>query len=147
MMSHLCNRGVRELLILTRTWFAFGLPSKTGCDTPKHHISTVREGEEFLRQQLAGRTRFSAIIGNRSARPSWVFVVSLYGCWWTPRARLSNRAVGIRRRCPICRRGRTLPWAASSSYPPPVRNPPSHSPLYTLSHAPGRFEKVGLGSS
>jgi hypothetical protein len=33
MMSHLCNRCVRELLILARTWFAFGLPSKTGCDT------------------------------------------------------------------------------------------------------------------
>jgi hypothetical protein len=31
-MSHLCNRCVRELLILARTWFAFGLPSKTGCD-------------------------------------------------------------------------------------------------------------------
>jgi hypothetical protein len=32
-MSHLCNRYVREFLILARTWFAFGLPSKTGCDT------------------------------------------------------------------------------------------------------------------
>jgi hypothetical protein len=32
MMSHLCNRRVREFLILTRTWFAFGLPSKTRCD-------------------------------------------------------------------------------------------------------------------
>jgi hypothetical protein len=32
MMSHLCNRYVREFLILARTWFAFGLPSKTGCD-------------------------------------------------------------------------------------------------------------------
>jgi hypothetical protein len=30
MMSHLCNRYVREFLILTRTWFAFGLPSKPG---------------------------------------------------------------------------------------------------------------------
>jgi hypothetical protein len=29
-MSHLCNRCVRELLILARTWFAFGLPSKPG---------------------------------------------------------------------------------------------------------------------
>ena len=28
----LCNHCVRESLILTRTWFAFGLPSKTGCD-------------------------------------------------------------------------------------------------------------------
>jgi hypothetical protein len=30
MMSHLCNRCVREFLILARTWFAFGLPSKPG---------------------------------------------------------------------------------------------------------------------
>jgi hypothetical protein len=29
----LCNRYVREFLILARTWFAFGLSSKTGCDT------------------------------------------------------------------------------------------------------------------
>jgi hypothetical protein len=28
----LCNRCVREFLILARTCFAFGLPSKTGCD-------------------------------------------------------------------------------------------------------------------
>jgi hypothetical protein len=28
----LCNRCVREFLILARTWFAFGLPFKTGCD-------------------------------------------------------------------------------------------------------------------
>jgi hypothetical protein len=33
MMFMLCNWCVRELLILARTWFAFGLPSKTGCDT------------------------------------------------------------------------------------------------------------------
>ena len=32
MMSHLCNHCVCEFLILARTWFAFGLPSKTGCD-------------------------------------------------------------------------------------------------------------------
>jgi hypothetical protein len=32
MMSMLCNCCVRELLILAHTWFAFGLPSKTGCD-------------------------------------------------------------------------------------------------------------------
>jgi hypothetical protein len=36
MMSMLCNCCVRELLILARTWFAFGLPSKTGCDTTGH---------------------------------------------------------------------------------------------------------------
>jgi hypothetical protein len=32
-MSMLCNCCVRELLILARTCFAFGLPSKTGCDS------------------------------------------------------------------------------------------------------------------
>jgi hypothetical protein len=32
MMSMLCNCYVRGLLILARTWFTFGLPSKTGCD-------------------------------------------------------------------------------------------------------------------
>jgi hypothetical protein len=32
MMSMLCNCCVRELLILARTWFASGLPYKTGCD-------------------------------------------------------------------------------------------------------------------
>jgi hypothetical protein len=47
MMSHLCNRRVREFLILARTWFAFGLPSKTGCDRNHfergqrlHHLAT-----------------------------------------------------------------------------------------------------------
>jgi hypothetical protein len=29
----LCNRCVREFLILARTWFTFGLPSRTGCDS------------------------------------------------------------------------------------------------------------------
>jgi hypothetical protein len=32
MMSMLCNCCVRELLILACTLFAFGLPSKIGCD-------------------------------------------------------------------------------------------------------------------
>jgi hypothetical protein len=39
MMSHLCNRCVRELLILARTWFAFGLPSKPG-------VTVVERAEE-----------------------------------------------------------------------------------------------------
>jgi hypothetical protein len=28
----LCNRCVREFMVLACTWFAFGLPSKTECD-------------------------------------------------------------------------------------------------------------------
>jgi hypothetical protein len=39
MMSMLCNCCVCELLILARTWFAFGLPSETGCDTCAHMVS------------------------------------------------------------------------------------------------------------
>jgi hypothetical protein len=46
MMSMLCNCCVRELLILARTWFAFGLPSKTECDT-------------WARQRSAGGTGLS----------------------------------------------------------------------------------------
>jgi hypothetical protein len=39
-MSHLCNRCVRELLILARTWFAFGLPLKPG--VTKRNSTTSR---------------------------------------------------------------------------------------------------------
>jgi hypothetical protein len=40
-MSHLCNRRVREFLILARTWFAFGLPSKTGCDSGRDVLALL----------------------------------------------------------------------------------------------------------
>jgi hypothetical protein len=52
MMSHLCNRCVRELLILACTWFAFGLPSKPGVTpTPAGRCVTVfvtRAGAIFV---------------------------------------------------------------------------------------------------
>jgi hypothetical protein len=55
MMYMLCNCCVRELLILARTWFAFGLPSKTGCDTdnPVEHSRTkhIAIRYHFLRDQ------------------------------------------------------------------------------------------------
>jgi hypothetical protein len=35
----LCNRSIREFLILARTYFAFGLPSKTGCDMSRGQLS------------------------------------------------------------------------------------------------------------
>jgi hypothetical protein len=41
----LCNRSVCEFLILARTWFAFGLPSKTGCDM--HHAGAYILIDEF----------------------------------------------------------------------------------------------------
>jgi hypothetical protein len=46
MMSMLCNCCIRELLILARTWFAFGLPSKTGCDTYQEYTSKVLDCKE-----------------------------------------------------------------------------------------------------
>jgi hypothetical protein len=53
MMSHLYNRCAREFLILTRTWFAFGLPSKTGCDNrvPVRY----NEGSNLDQRFLIGR--------------------------------------------------------------------------------------------
>jgi hypothetical protein len=41
----LCNCCVHELLILARTWFAFGLPYKTGCDNLS---SMVRAGQDKM---------------------------------------------------------------------------------------------------
>jgi hypothetical protein len=38
----LCNRCVREFLILARTWFTFGLPSKTECDTWLRAVGPAR---------------------------------------------------------------------------------------------------------
>jgi hypothetical protein len=47
MMSHLCNRCVREFLILARTWFTFGLPSKTGCDKDPSAEATLMGGKFY----------------------------------------------------------------------------------------------------
>jgi hypothetical protein len=57
MMSHLCNRCVRELLILTRTWFAFGLPSKPGV-TAIHliSISTFKQKQDMARRKYQWQT-------------------------------------------------------------------------------------------
>jgi hypothetical protein len=41
MMSMLCNCCVRGLLILARTWFTFGLPSKTGCDSLERRVASL----------------------------------------------------------------------------------------------------------
>jgi hypothetical protein len=81
-MSHLCNRHVREFLILARTWFAFGLPSKTGCDTvrreeksggerkevssPRQHGSPATgRGTPAMGTQRAGARRGEAVVGEK----------------------------------------------------------------------------------
>jgi hypothetical protein len=48
---------VREFLILARTWFAFGLPSKTGCDIVLSHetiVADVWEEEAFVDGDVGG---------------------------------------------------------------------------------------------
>jgi hypothetical protein len=59
-MSHLCNRCVRELLILARTWFAFGLPSKPGV--------TVCRSDRFRAFLSATRRRGPVLIVQRRLR-------------------------------------------------------------------------------
>jgi hypothetical protein len=53
MMSILCNCCVRELLILARTWFAFGLPSKTGCDSQRYGVGRPGPDDALLRRVLS----------------------------------------------------------------------------------------------
>jgi hypothetical protein len=55
MMSMLCNCCVRELLIMARTWFAFGLPSKTGCDTAEPGSTRARQRDLAAGTALARR--------------------------------------------------------------------------------------------
>jgi hypothetical protein len=43
---HLCYHCIREFLILSRTWFAFGLPSKTGCDRERKRGWAMTRGEK-----------------------------------------------------------------------------------------------------
>jgi hypothetical protein len=61
MMSHLCNRRVRELLILARTWFAFGLPSKPGVTSGRDEMKAVGVNKLVQRNELAQEDRFEGI--------------------------------------------------------------------------------------
>jgi hypothetical protein len=51
-MSHLCNRCLCEFLILARTWFAFGLPSKPGVTVSMNSPSSVAIIERQLNQTI-----------------------------------------------------------------------------------------------
>jgi hypothetical protein len=94
MMSMLCNCCVRELLILARTWFAFGLPSKTGCDSsacqagkqvgvhhPHKNIMTTDRPLELLHMDLfrpiayisIGGSKYCLVIVDDYSRFTWVF--------------------------------------------------------------------------
>jgi hypothetical protein len=68
MMSMLCNCCVRELLILARTWFAFDLPSKTGCDTLlRQQLGTELEAIPLEPQLSASKTSCRASLTMEAA--------------------------------------------------------------------------------
>jgi hypothetical protein len=86
----LCNHCVREFLILARTWFTFGLPSKTRCDIDEERFQT------FSRFQPASYAK------GTTTQLSWSFgirqfhfshgedVISWPMGWWYPGLRLNR---------------------------------------------------------
>jgi hypothetical protein len=73
----LCNCCVRELLILAHTWFAFGLPSKTGCDTSRGRddrgsnpliLAAAALVSLFLLDTVLGDSAGTASLGDPSLR-------------------------------------------------------------------------------
>jgi hypothetical protein len=59
----LCNCCVRELLILARTWFAFGLPSKTRCDSERlrHTLLCIGHEHAFVRLRRTKWTLYALL--------------------------------------------------------------------------------------
>jgi hypothetical protein len=120
MMSHLCNRCVREFLILPCTWFAFGLPSKTGCDTypacAEHDLGNlcahlcVSFGRLRLHPSEAHLVPYGRPIGGLIGGPQSITVP-----WW-PRRYLS----------PIVP---PRPWPLYEHYPYPIVLDTHASPL------------------
>jgi hypothetical protein len=51
----LCNCCVHELLILARTWFAFGLPYKTGCDSFQQGSNVKLNAPRILSNFVKGK--------------------------------------------------------------------------------------------
>jgi hypothetical protein len=81
----LCNRCVREFLILVRTWFAFGLPSKTGCDSKSSRSSLPRKASTLCLQPLGAAWLVTGRPWMLRPRifwqPSSVTVISPQGRW------------------------------------------------------------------
>jgi hypothetical protein len=95
-MSMLCNCCVRELLILARTWFAFGLPSKTGCDSsPLLKCLSRAEGQELMKEIHSGIR--GAYIGSRSLLGK----VFRQGFYWLKAA---SDAVYLVQKCENCQK-------------------------------------------
>jgi hypothetical protein len=76
----LCNRCVREFLILTRTWFAFGLPSKTGCDTvPQVNGFTTYLASHFDDICSCCLIPFDKLLIGNPWSNSWGSMLAIYG--------------------------------------------------------------------
>jgi hypothetical protein len=100
----LCNCCVCELLILARTWFAFGLPSKTGCDRKREKEVGGRREEETLgtvrSRTCDGDERMAMCAGSRGSgvgRPR-LEVEKLFGLV-TSGSSIGDRKADINSRC------------------------------------------------
>jgi hypothetical protein len=74
----LCNRCVREFLIMARTWFAFGLPSKTGCDSDR--MLRFKVMSILLHLPSYPLHHYQACVG---IHPVWGIVSSFSSVWVT----------------------------------------------------------------
>jgi hypothetical protein len=76
----LCNRCVR-FLILARTWFAFGLPSKTGCD-----IITSVDGSNLMFKGFRHENLYLVIFSSNEANlTTCLFFKASLGWLWHKR--------------------------------------------------------------
>jgi hypothetical protein len=79
----LCNCCVRELLILAGTWFAFGLPSKTGCDirrvqVPNYLLCRISTEQVEARKIMARKITYPICLSLDPSRDSlWLLYPSL----------------------------------------------------------------------
>jgi hypothetical protein len=81
MMSHLCNRRVREFLILARTWFAFGLPSKTGCDSRQMGDQATSVAAVSTQPLSSSRSKEQSVSAAAAVPPGqWEQVFHLWQC-------------------------------------------------------------------
>jgi hypothetical protein len=73
-----------EFLILTRTWFAFGLPSKTGCDTTasnESNISFQTFDASYVLTNKSGKVVAKYVGGKHKGSKT---------CVWVPNVLVSN---------------------------------------------------------
>jgi hypothetical protein len=116
MMSMLCNCCVRELLILARTWFAFSLLSKTGCDRHEGSAKTWLPSKGVT--LLLKATLPTCVLSRRG--PSLL--------QHAPRSSPYNTGAGPHASCKLAQGGRSQTAARGARNCPAVTSTPPLSP-------------------